>query len=101
MDELLRALLAIVISGAIIFAFVKVGRTRNRTISILEANLKNGEANARTLEANARNMAHQTKLWEAQIASNDRLEGLRLREIDLLERIAAALESKKDQSHSG
>jgi hypothetical protein len=100
MDELLRALPAILIVLAIIGAFVLASRVRNRTLSIMEANLKNGEASARVIEANARNVAHQTKLWEAQIASNGRLEELRRREIDLLERIATALESKTDQSHS-
>jgi hypothetical protein len=73
MDELLRALPGIAIVLGIIGVLVLAGRMRNRTISILEAN--------------AKQIAQQTEL--------------RRREVDVLERIAVALESKKDQSHSG
>jgi hypothetical protein len=73
MDELLRALPGIGIVLGIIGVLVLAGRMRNRTISILEAN--------------AKQIAQQTEL--------------RRREVDVLERIAVALESKKDQSHSG
>jgi hypothetical protein len=73
MDELLRALPGIAIVLGIIGVLALAGRMRNRTISILEAN--------------AKQIAQQTEL--------------RRREVDVLERIAVALESKKDQSHSG
>jgi uncharacterized protein (UPF0333 family) len=75
MDELLRALPAILIVLCIIGAFVLASRVRNRTVSAIEA---------------------QTKMMEVQLASTARLEELRRREVDALERIVVALESKKD-----
>jgi hypothetical protein len=73
LDEFLRAAPAIAILIFIIMAFAFAGSVRR----------------------------YQTKIVERNLASNLKLEELRRRQIEVLERIAVALESKRDQSHLG
>jgi hypothetical protein len=86
MDDWLRALPGLVIVLGLMGLFVLGGRSRNRTVSNLEAQTKLLETN---IALNVKN-----------VESNARLEELRRSEIDLLERIAVALESKRDRGRS-
>jgi hypothetical protein len=71
MDEFLRATPAIAVLLSITLAFVIAGLLRRYQLKIVERNL----------------------------AANLRLEELRRRQIEVLERIAVALESRRDQGH--
>jgi hypothetical protein len=74
--------IVILLSGLVIY-----GRARHRIIS--------------TVESNAKHIPAQTKLWESQLTAIDRQTEILRRQADAMERIAVALESKKEQGHSG
>ena len=81
-NDFLPAIIFILIlfSGVSVYA-----RARHRIIS--------------TVESNAKHISAQTKLWESQLAAIDRQTEILHRQADAMERIAVALESKKE--HSG
>jgi hypothetical protein len=88
-DDLLRALAGVGITAIVMLGLWLVGRVVGFTLA---GSLRSSAAGL---------MERQINLWERQIKSSEAQTELRRRQIEVLERIAVALEAKKDHSPWG